>query len=326
MSTEQGAGVSRLFLSCDLTGSTNYKQKRADGLWRKTFLQFYREFPQEVANTQVETKSTDLEFHLWKPVGDELIFTVDVGCEMDVYRAVRTWTQTMRRFDKENLDDDLGTKGGAFIATFPGPDSESSIPRTPLVEKFDRDVVDLNREAIRNKNKAQIRDLYLFDYFGPSIDTGFRILSQCTSRFFTLSIEAAYAISLAHQQADAAFEMYRKEDFVMLGAVGLKGVWGGREYPVFALDLDCDDNVHKAMVPFAQNASTAQQMMDLCQACYRGDNWPFVLYLPNAINSDFHAPPVDPLRDYPTGTTAGAETVAPETASPQDLRDDAPLG
>ncbi|NMF27970.1 hypothetical protein [Cellulosimicrobium aquatile] len=318
------AGHSLLFLSCDLTGSTNYKQ-RADKqtTWRKTFLQFYREFPQTLATMQVDDGTEDLEFELWKPVGDELIFTCLVRKETDVFRAVRTWTKTMREFEVNSLDaEGLGTKGGAFIATFPGPDSESSIPRNPREEDSDKDVVELNREALKGQRSLR---KYLFDYFGPSIDTGFRVLSRCSSRFFTLSIEVAYAMTCASVSPSREQERYTLDDLTLIDTVQLKGVWGGRDYPLFAIDLDHTDSVLEALRPFKANSVTTHEKMALCTACYRHEDWPFKLYLPEGSNSEFKDPPVDPLADYVSTTTDGAEEV-PDEADGVPLPDDAPLG
>lgn len=315
---------SRLFLSCDLTGSTDFKQKSRDGMWRRTFLQFYREFPQSIASTQIRLETRHLQFDLWKPVGDELIYTVDVRCEADIYWAIRTWTEAMAKFQAESLENDgLGTKGGAFVATFPGPDSESSIPRRPDVEKSDRDVVTLNREALQGKRSVTN---YLFDYYGPSIDTGFRILSQCNSRYFTLSVEAALAMAGAKLNPAAHKTDFPMDDLVMLGPVQLKGVWGGREYPLFALDLRHEDEVHQALRPFIGAPTSVQDAHNLCLACYRSKDWPFKLYLPNAINTEFHHTPEDPLKDYATVSTAGAETVPSESTAATDLRQNPPLG
>src|SRR5579859_7691307 len=89
---------SLLFLSCDLTGSTQYKQaqivsstrsgEQHGSPWQKVFLQFYWEFPQAIATALVDNDSA-LKFDLWKAVGDELIFTCEVRAEDDVYDAIR---------------------------------------------------------------------------------------------------------------------------------------------------------------------------------------------------------------------------------------------
>ena len=163
---------SLLFLSCDIVGSTRFKQSMA--LWQKTFLTFYREFPQVLGDLTAEA-NFEPDFMLWKPVGDELIFTVHVRDEAEIFHAVRLWLEAMDKYERESLEDTpLATKGGAFIATFPGPDSESSIPRNPTIETSDKGVFELNAEALASRS-----DDYMYDYFGPSIDTGFRVFSAC---------------------------------------------------------------------------------------------------------------------------------------------------
>lgn len=136
-----------LFLTCDIVGSTAYKQRHGSA-WQKTFLSFYREFPQMLGD-QVRAGASPLTFELWKPIGDELLFTCKVEHEDDIYDAVRIWLAAMAGYETSSLDEErLGTKGGAFIATFPGPDSRCSVPRNPQSEVSDKAVVALNREAL----------------------------------------------------------------------------------------------------------------------------------------------------------------------------------
>ena len=234
MIAKQDQPVSQVFLSCDLTGSTNFKQRQdLQEPWQKVFLQFYREFPQRVATTQVEMDTTALDFNLWKPVGDELIYSCPVTDEADVYNAVRTWTKAMQDYEKYHLNDTrMGTKGGAFIATFPGPDSRSSVPRKPDSEDSDASVIDLNRQA----QKRPTHSKYLYDYFGPSIDTGFRVLGRCTPRYFTLSVEVALAVTGIALAPGSGVSTDDIEDVLLLDFVELKGVWGGKRYPIVAID------------------------------------------------------------------------------------------
>lgn len=258
--------ASMIFLSCDLTGSTKFKQRKdLREPWQKVFLQFYREFPQRLAMTRVELNTTDLEFQLWKPVGDELFYSCVVRSESDVYRAVLTWLKAMRDYELQSLDDtDLGVKGGAFIATFPGPDSRSSVPRFPDSEDSDAEVIALNRDALQ----AQDNDAFVYDYFGPSIDTGFRVISKCTPRYFTLSVEVALAIlGLRVVGAGGQGVVPDTDDYLLLDFVELKGVWGDKPYPIVAIDMRHDDPVNQAYRKF-ERRGTAHDLYDLVRACY----------------------------------------------------------
>lgn len=328
--------VSKLFLSCDLTGSTAFKQ-RADhdpqAPWQKVFLQFYREFPQTLRLQQADqahTGAKDLLFELWKPVGDELIFTCDVQRESDVWEAIRLWVATMREYRHKSLTDEnlrigggpkLGVKGGAFIGTFPGPDSESSIPRHPSSERSGRDVVTLNKEALRGARGKRKHSEYLFDYFGPSIDTGFRVLGRCSSRFFTVSVEVAYVLSTLHAQN--TIKPYKCDDLVLLTGAELKGVWGGRTYPMFALDLEADDEVNKAFAKFEPPKAHAPDILELCKACYSSDGWPFRVYLPGSSpEGPFHVVPDDPLSGYVEEDAAATRLEDPAEPNPVDADED----
>lgn len=324
MTAKQDEPISQLFVSCDLTGSTNFKQRQ--GLpepWQKVFLQFYREFPQRVATTQVEMGTTGLDFSLWKPVGDELIYSCPVSSEEEVYNAVRTWTKAMRDYETYHLDDTkMGTKGGAFIATFPGPDSRSSVPRRPDLEDSDADVIALNRQA----QKRPTHSKYLYDYFGPSIDTGFRVIQRCSPRHFTLAVEVTLAITGIAMAPGSSVSTDDIEDVLLLDFVELKGVWGGKRYPIAAIDMDHDDPINRAYSKF-ERRDDAGDLHALCEACYRTDTWPSKLYLPKSGNTLYKVVPADPLAGHVVASAQGAEQPAKdEPAEALDLDEDAPLG
>jgi hypothetical protein len=308
---------SLLFLSCDLVGSTSYKQKKKD--WQQTFLSFYRDFPQALA-TELGAAEDAPTFTLWKAVGDELIFTVRVVSEEQIVKAVRLWLAAMKSYEVVIAKEGLATKGSAFIATFPGPDSESSIPLDPKSETSDAGVVERNRIALRNRDKQR----YLFDYFGPSIDTGFRVAGQCDQRYFTLSVEVVWAIARARQN-DVAAPAF--DDVRLLGSPELKGVWNGRKYPLFAIDRAVSDPINKAMNELATEIVDAGRVADLCDHCSRDKDWPSRLYLPESSHPKLREKPGDSLEAFKLNYMDGAETV-PEPdgeSSSAEPAEDAPL-
>jgi hypothetical protein len=294
---------SLLFLSCDIVGSTGYKQKST--LWRKTFLTFYRDFPQALGKL---TREADYEpgFVLWKAVGDELIFTSRVRTERHVSDAFRIWLAAMDVYERQISEEGLGTKGGAFIATFPGPDSESSIPLDPTTEVSDKGVFELNRDALA----AQDKDRYLFDYFGPSIDTGFRVVSQCNPRYFTLSVEVVWALARARSDdSDVPFN-----DILLHGSPELKGVWKGRQYPLFAVDRHLADPINSAMNEMSPTALTHGVVADLCAKCHADPSWPSRLYLPDSGLQRLREKPEDSLQELADNEMVGAESLPTEPA------------
>lgn len=318
--------VSRLFLSCDLTGSTAFKQLEHDAQspWQKVFLQFYREFPQTLYKLQVEDGRQHLNFELWKPVGDELIFTCAVSSEIEIFEAIDVWLKTMDRYRAESLDDTpLGVKGGAFVGTFPGPDHESSIPRQPLSEQSQLDVVALNFEALKKRDHST----YLFDYFGPSIDTGFRVVGQSSARYFTLSVEVAFALASLHKHPGPDAASYQQTGrLTYVGKESLKGVWGGRTYPLFAIDLEAESEINQAFRGFEPERWDVPKIYELCKACYTSESWPFAIYLPRGKNDYFKAEPSDPLSGYVMAEDpAGVEDDPSEPFSPSTMKPHPPL-
>lgn len=308
---------SLLFLSCDIVGSTKYKQQTK--IWQATFLSFYRNFPQMLGDLTREA-GYEAGFELWKPVGDELIFTTHVRSEHDVHAAVRVWLKTMNKYEKDSLREvALATKGGAFIATFPGPDSESSIPRDPTIETSDAGVVELNDAALAARN-----DQYLYDYFGPSIDTGFRVFSACTQRYFTLSIEVTRALAQCAVDAGADESTYPLNDLRLLDTRELKGVWDGREYPLFAFDRQHTDLVNIALAKLQDRTVKPIDVVNLCKACTANDNWPSRLYLPDSEHGEFTRPPDDSLDELRSNSMEGAETV-PDDIGTEPLEAEPPM-
>ncbi len=284
---------SELFLSCDLVDSTNYKQVRqqratSDGPpWQQTFLEFYRTFPQLVAQKQAKAV-TGVSFDLWKPIGDELIMTVCVTKEAQVFEAVDLWIEALNDYGKTLSPYGMGTKGGAFMATFPGPDSEVAVPRQPISDTSGLGVVLLNDQAFKGNRK---HGTYVYDYFGPSIDTGFRILGKATPRYFPLSTEVAWALFAAKMHDHAALEA-----FVYHGSHEMKGVWSGRDYPLFAIDRMHTDPVNGAVKTLTSSGRPGVlDSIALCASCLEAPGWPSAIYLPDAGDERLKREPVDPL-------------------------------
>ncbi|WP_232676738.1 hypothetical protein [Nocardioides sp. R-C-SC26] len=316
-----GKKRSELFLACDLVGSTSYKQERGPG-WQEAFLAFYRQFPQKVADVKGE-HGVQVDFDLWKPIGDELIFTVSVRHEHDIYHAVRVWLEAMKRYEVTLAKDtSMSTKGGAFVATFPGPDSESSIPRDPDSETSDRHPVLLNDDALKGQRK---HSRYLYDFFGPSIDTGFRVTSECTPRYFTISVEVAWALLLASRDES---EMLL-DDLTFLKPRELKGVWKGRDYPLFAIDRRHDDPVNQSIKKLVDGDLNREHAEKMCRECVTSSGWVSAIYLPDSGVEAVRMEPADSLADARAHAMelTGAETVLKDDHDPgKELPESAPLG
>lgn len=265
---------SLLFLGVDLVGSTQYKQTFVG--WPETFLTFYRQFPQVLD----EKNTGKCQFNLWKAIGDELIFHVNVRREHDVLQATRIWLQAMDDYEGTLRKGDSGMllKGGAFVATFPGPDSEATVPWTADTEASDGDPIASHQRALANRDTAA----YLYDYFGPGIDTGFRVLGAATRNHFTLGLEVAWAMSEA-----AGTHPQDAQDIVYLGESSFKGVWRSRGYPLFAVDRNHGDAAQRAIRSLnPQNVSTTV-IAEVGRSCSKDPDWATSIYLPDANRAEF---------------------------------------
>lgn len=272
---------SRLFLSCDLVGSTRRKQDGGDtAAWIKVFLEFYRLFPALFRDKLAGQRDAQaLTPRLWKPVGDELLFVCDVAHEKHVHALVSAWLEAMESYEQELTDERLSTKGSAFIATFPFPDREVRIAR------------DLNQsqstvpDAEADNERALLTDAsgHVHDFLGPSIDTGFRIASRATHRYFAMSIEVTWAYSAVHERAKTNPTALR-----LLEEIKLKGVWNDRAYPVFALDRENTLPVNEKLAKVrGEQAPGVSEVCALCRACAGAPNWPSAIHLPESDRDEF---------------------------------------
>lgn len=286
-----------LFLSCDLQNSTQFKQKNDDKDWVATFLAFYTEFP-ALLSTEIESACPALQGRLllWKAVGDELIFSIRIQSEGECSDAVDAWLAAMLAFETEYLlgKTPMTLKGGAFLATVPSPDRRVAIPRT--VGSADRSQLDAEAVNEQTLNDATDEDAFAadfaMDFVGPSIDTGFRVLKYASRRYFVLTVEAAHIL----------FKHYSNEEMddrhaYLVGTHELKGVWGGKPYPVFAVARDLREKVpaQELAAAFGDTARIADEH-PYCKphdvlaaiAAYRGDkDWRGAVFVSGATWAGF---------------------------------------
>lgn len=305
-----------LFLSCDLVNSTRYKQESKSD-WQESFLAFYYRFTDIVHGLTNHKDYLGTQLRLWKAVGDELIFTTDVRKESDIFNAVQVWLKALKDFETDELSpDNFKVKGGAFIATFQGPDFESSIPKRPHVVETVKRFSEINQEVLVERNEAD----YLFDYFGPSVDTGFRIFTQSDERHFTMALEVTWAIV---SELKNRGEEHLPSEIVYRGSYPLKGVWNGREYPIFAFDRHWQQPVNAAMRELFPSPMKIDAVSKLCKECRDDDDWKTTVYLPDSTNPDLAemAPPT--LERIVDTTLEGFESLPAENSGSSEEKNPA---
>ena len=197
----------RLFQSVDLVGSTAYKNRASGEVqpWLKVFYEFFRDFPillgKKYEGSNLETP------RLWKTLGDEIVFVVELKMQIDAAEHLRRFRDALRAYRDtlHQADRLLDLKGTAWVAGFP---VGNSIVYLPGGGGSCEDEVE--------------------DFIGPSMDIGFRLKDVASPRRIAVSLELAHVLS---KKLPEALSLYIGE------SVALKGVIGGRPYPVFWVNM-----------------------------------------------------------------------------------------
>lgn len=304
-------------------------------------------------------------FSLWKAIGDELLFVADVEDYRQVKCAVDIWLEAQNKYDdnvlrskfkstsesgshhSQQMDCDgqgknkgvgagiTRSRGAVFAATFKGPDSVVAIPLELNENDEDFDYVQMNRKVIDQEDKGvpsteDIQSHYTVDYIGPSMDIGFHLVNKSSYEFFTMSVEVAWCYSLSCKEMGCT-----EHRLTLIGQSQFKGVWNGRNYPVFAIDRydDLGDKVRNFL------NLDHQVVINICDACSDCEDWPSRLYLPKSPRTgltDFQftkmtSEPIDVLSAYESDAEGArndlmkAETLNNDDAgdgSNDDLADD----
>lgn len=220
------SGEVRLFMSVDLVGSTAFKgsYKRSDGTkesglraaaeppvgpaWANVFRNFYdfqRYFERKYQDKTLETR---LHPKIVKAIGDELLLQVPIKNHNDARDVVSHFAHAMKDYRNINLKQHgLHLKGAAWIAGFPNTNHIVSIDAAKGLQE---------------------------DFIGPSIDTGFRVSKFATPSKLAVTVDLA--LLLVH---DGHFRLHCD------GFESLKGVLGGRPYPILWHEVPADERTSR---------------------------------------------------------------------------------
>lgn len=257
----------RIFFSVDLVGSTNFKQKGGNDSksspsssppqWFSVILDFYSEFDKTlrqviydfeingvgIAKSDRDSLSRLPELEFWKSVGDELLYTAELTHEKDASALVLCWIKTLNSYasiiTKEHPS--LNVKGTSWVAGFPERNIEVVIETKTNRSLDGYEDLDSGTQQYKLLNEwydnPNDRSGKYKDYLGPSIDTGFRLTAFATPRRMPISIELARLIL-----PSASSEPYLNEMKIYFdGKHNLKGVLGGKPYPLFWVKVPNDD-------------------------------------------------------------------------------------
>lgn len=253
----------RLFLSADIVGSTGLKQvplamdakdiHDQHTIWFLIIQGFYVEAAQalgdEWSRASKQWPDDPLCFgegpRLWKTIGDEVLFEKIITDHRQVTTTLSCWIRAldrMRDFLREK-NARLDVKSTAWLAGFPVVNKEVVLdtgidgPSLTSQNYFTESGNILNRYY----GGESVPGLVI-DYVGPAIDTGFRLAAFATPRKLVVSVGIAYVLSKTSNSGDGRVDSFR---VMFTHSAPMKGVMGGRHYPVFWIDLSVPDSLDR---------------------------------------------------------------------------------
>ena len=264
-------GYVRIFLSCDIVGSTAYKQRQekasasspSSSDWLLPFISFYRETGAAIilAEARVNESLTKCKLfkeagdpiEFWKGAGDELLFSRRIKSRFEALASVlafRDAVRTQRAGLKQQVPP-LNLKATAWLAGFPVNNSEVVLGLAPEAPRIEDTWIENLLELHDRRSTPTGRDSLKVDFLGPSIDLGFRLCAHSTPQEMAVSADLALLLTRCCKEI-AAFSPARKGGYLasnettlgFRGSVELKGILGGSNYPVFYVRDDKSDDLY----------------------------------------------------------------------------------
>lgn len=183
------------------------------GILQALYLDFNDQF-----EAKVEELLQDSNRHLWKFLGDELIYAFDILNRTQLFDIIKVFLKTIHSVDQPYITKhSIRLKGSAWVAGFPVRNRIVSFPT------FSRSV---EHDGIEQESVVHA------DYLGPDMDTGFRIGKYTHPGLLSVSMELLELI-LGTPPCRNCNDFRIK----VVGWRSLKGVWDDLPYPIIWLDL-----------------------------------------------------------------------------------------
>jgi hypothetical protein len=286
----------RLFLSVDIVGSTAFKQSaqsaekdRQTGkpaeLWFEPIVQFYREIEREFTASWDRYATTVAPQYgwpsgkapeFWKSAGDELIYSKVVTDHREALACLYTWIDAINRYREgfRNKYPELDLKSAAWLAGFPVHNAEvffrASVSDAASAKDDDDSIysnLSLLKQYYSTEPTEQGRPIR--DYIGPAMDTGFRLATLATPRKLVVAVDLALMLARAREAQGLEYPKmteYELMEFHYDGRQQLKGVLGGRPYPIFWVDMGVDDRLNSVEDALARKERVnPTQVIEFCE-------------------------------------------------------------
>lgn len=228
-----------IFFSVDIEGATAYKVKKrstkGDDDWCSLFESFYEDFPSQFLASYSKLQNSvstseilePIQPIIWKFVGDEILFYAPLSDARQTLEHVRAFKQTILDYNNalkiQNVE--VRCKGTVWIAGFP-----------------------INNRILLMQSKPNNESL--IDFIGSSIDCGFRLTKFSSSRKLIVSLDLLWMLAQSAITLPTAsvFDSI-KNNIRYDGQYELKGVFSGRQYPVFWIDMLSAMPVEEKWIP-----------------------------------------------------------------------------
>ena len=205
-----------MFMSSDIVRSTAFKEthqgteERPD--WLEPFEAFFRELPLvlmgQVARTFKEAEVLPKEVGVWRVSGDEIVFSAEPRSADEALLLTEAFYRMVVSYDARLFERwPLRLRGCCWAARCPGRNIEIEIPEMA---------------SARRRGGGTY-----YEYLGPDVDTGFRIAGYADAGRVMVSLNLAEALANVPDQRGLRFHYVGREP--------LKGVFGGRPYPLFLI-------------------------------------------------------------------------------------------
>lgn len=219
--------------------------------WASIIIERFHEFHILFVGKLQEMGYSDPEvmarLHLWKLLGDELIYSFKIKKRKKLHLLVTAFLQVLREYDRDDVRGDFGIrlKGSGWVAGFPVRNRVVQLPAPKLYWKEDKPET---KEEEEDKPKYHLHPYPKSDYLGPEMDTGFRIGKFAHPGFMVVSAELAELLGQVQLN-----EQLRAR---IVGWETLKGVWNEKPYPIiWVVPNKYPDDDYKEFLPWSESVN-----------------------------------------------------------------------
>lgn len=263
----------RIFFSVDIEDSTSFKYSKifktrddcndatsADWQWGAVFREFFDSFidaffsrNKTFADEHSKNGIDFQELDIWKFLGDEIIFVVEVTDVRAVLWHVLAFKNAIKFYNENEKDckGGLKCKGTIWGAGFP----INNFPLGSNDYSEGSDIIAKKKSALKN------------EYVGANIDAGFRLTKFSSPRNMVISIEIAYFVSKSWvtQPSPETMVDRRFPSMKYDGMKTLKGIFFNKPYPVFYIDLQYQVPPHEDKWLGTNVECEPKDVIDFCQ-------------------------------------------------------------